>query len=75
MTKNIDPHNCCCFIGTKFALGCPSICIQTVNEVCGSDGRTYSNKCKLSVAACNNPKLNIVEVHKGPCGKDVDDDE
>ena len=59
----------------KLFIGCPSICVALYAPVCGSNDETYSNGCLLGVAACNNPELNIVEVHKGPCGKDVDDDE
>ena len=59
----------------KLFIGCPSICVALYAPVCGSNYETYSNGCLLGVAACNNPELNIVEVHKGPCGKDVDDDE
>ena len=47
---------------------CPSQCSFELDPVCGSDGRTYNNKCHLRVEACRQgSKLKII--HKGWCGR------
>ncbi|CAL4188319.1 unnamed protein product, partial [Meganyctiphanes norvegica] len=33
--------------------------------ICGSDGKTYDNRCKFEVDQCENPKL--AEKYNGPC--------
>ncbi|GMF17645.1 unnamed protein product [Phytophthora lilii] len=52
---------------TKCADACPSVELP----VCGSDGITYMNPCKLKVAACKNPEHNIVEDEDDACPKDT----
>jgi len=46
----------------------PCLCPRIRDPVCGSDGRTYSNKCLLECAQKKNPDLKLV--HKGPCQDD-----
>ena len=36
-------------------------------SVCGSDGKTYPESCKIHVENCRNPGLNITEECKGEC--------
>lgn len=47
--------------------GCPSMCPALHAPVCGSDGVTYSNACRLSVANCNSQSGAITQVHDGAC--------
>jgi hypothetical protein len=55
-----------------FALSeCATICIETSDPVCGTDGRTYQNLCKLEVANCEDLEKDILKSYDGEC----DDDE
>ena len=48
----------------RMTVECPSQCSFEFSPVCGSDGRTYNNKCHLRVEACRaGSKLKII--HKG----------
>lgn len=46
---------------------CPNVCTLQYDPVCGTDGKTYSNSCFLSIEACNNPQLNLSIAHNGSC--------
>ncbi|KUF81751.1 hypothetical protein AM588_10000293 [Phytophthora nicotianae] len=39
---------------------CSECCPDIELLVCGSDGVIYGNPCKLQIAACEHPELNIV---------------
>ena len=49
-------------------LDCGRLCFGLHDPVCGSDGKTYSNKCYLEAERdCHNPSLTVV--HEGECNK------
>uniref|UniRef100_A0A672LT86 Agrin n=1 Tax=Sinocyclocheilus grahami TaxID=75366 RepID=A0A672LT86_SINGR len=45
---------------------CPKGCLETRQPVCGSDGMTYENECKLNVEACTK-QLDLRVVAHGEC--------
>ena len=47
---------------------CPEMCIEVYQPVCGSNGKTYGNKCKLGVDQCKVDK-NLRVIHEGECKK------
>lgn len=61
-----------CFPVPECRTACPDVCPLIFQPVCGSDGQTYSNACALQVASCNNPELNLVLAHEGPCEEEPD---
>ncbi|XP_042881213.1 ovoinhibitor-like isoform X2 [Penaeus japonicus] len=44
---------------------CDFSCDKSINPVCGSDGRTYQNQCKLEAAACTSTSL--IKLYNGQC--------
>ena len=59
------------FAGFAFAEKCAQMCPMNIEEVCGSDGNTYTNNCSLETAACElrNAKtgINLVKAYDGTC--------
>jgi len=49
--------------------GCSTICPANFDPVCGTDGKTYSNKCRLNVANCQDRQNTIRVANNGECGQ------
>ena len=47
---------------------CDIVCTAEYSPVCGSDGRTHSNECKMKTNSCVEKK-NITVSYKGECSK------
>ena len=53
------------------SVGCPNVCAQLYQPVCGSDGRSFINACFLESAACAERETSgvskLVELYAGRC--------
>ena len=47
--------------------GCPEFCTSDYSPVCGTDGRTYSNRCELNRAKCNRRNTQLSVAYNGEC--------
>jgi len=47
--------------------GCGDACPYVFAEVCGSDGKTYSNECAMRVESCQAGNPGVRKAHDGPC--------
>ncbi|XP_028410904.1 uncharacterized protein LOC114533564 isoform X4 [Dendronephthya gigantea] len=59
----------CVVEGGKAKCECNFTCADSNNPVCGSDGRTYKNKCELQNKQCAG-RRNITVIKNEPCGCD-----
>lgn len=60
------------FVFASFSKDCPEKCDITYDPLCGSNGRTYKNRCHMARDNCF-AKHKVVEIHKGECLKSEDD--
>ncbi len=51
-----------------FAGSCEFACAEIYAPVCGTDGKTYSNKCSMELEACTQKK-NVSVAHNGECSE------
>ena len=51
----------------KFFTDCPQICTADYSPVCGTDSKTYSNKCDMELTACKTRKTDLTVAYAGEC--------
>jgi len=52
--------------GSGSGSGCPEFCPEIYQPVCGTDGRTYGNTCKLQAASCQS-STPVSVAYEGAC--------
>ena len=65
--RSCNHHSICVESGDLAFCECPN-CGEDYNPVCGGDGVTYDNECKLRRAACLK-ETDIPIVENAPCSK------
>ena len=73
-----DQWECTCICGNHKKLlagviyitggACDFNCADIYDPVCGTDGKTYGNKCSMDLKACTQKKFLYVD-YKGECSE------
>lgn len=67
---NCEDFETCKEVNGNAVCECASVqaCPRDVKVVCGSDGKSYLNECRMKLEACKR-NMPIVKRHDGICGK------
>jgi len=68
MCKFVKSEQCCPEYKCPIGDACNKVCTREHMPLCGSDGKTYRNKCTFSVANCK-AKYKLTMKHPGQCTK------